>query len=290
MNISESSGLSLEGKLRLPVNLTKRQRIRLKAWVRLGMLLVLAIGIIVILVLIGKRTKLTNEIERARLEAEAAAAAVAAAQAEAEAAEAARLALLPDVDLDAWYMKLANYENLLDEDFAPEVVEIESGQEFDVRAADALKSLMHGARAAGHSVFLCSGYRSYEIQHALYWRHIDEFVLEGMTVEEAHATTKLSVNYPGASEHQLGLAADILEYDGQPMLPEIGGSGLMLWLEENCADYGFIIRYPQDKTHITSISYEPWHLRYVGVEAAQYIMEKGICLEEFLALYESELP
>ena len=66
----------------------------------------------------------------------------------------------------------------------------------------------------------------------------------------------------------------------------IGGSGLMLWLEENCADYGFVIRYPDGKTDITGISYEPWHLRYVGGEVAQYMMENDLCLEEFLALYE----
>ena len=272
--------------MKIPVNLSKRQLIRLKSWVRLGMLLVLLAGVVTVLVLAGKRTKLTNEIEQARMEAEAAEAAAAAAQAEAEAAEAARLALLPDVDLDAWYMKLANFENLLDADFVPEVTEVENGQEFDVRAANHLKALIQVARDAGYTVYFCSGYRSYEIQHALYWRHIDEFIAEGMTEAEAHATTRLSVNYPGASEHQLGLSADLLEYDGQPMLPDIGGSGLMLWLEENCADYGFIIRYPADKTDITGISYEPWHLRYVGAEAAEYIMEKGLCLEEFLALYE----
>lgn len=269
-----------------PINLTKRQMIRLRSWVRLGMLAVLVIGIIAVLVLAVKRTKLTNEIEQARLaaeQAEAQAAAEAAALAE---AEAAYWAALPDVDPDDWYMKLANYETLLDADFIPEVEIIENEQEFDVRAASHLRALMQAARDAGYTVFFCSGYRSYEIQHALYWRHIDEFIAEGMTEEEAHATTALSVNYPGASEHQLGLSADILEYDGQPMLPEIGGSGLMLWLEENCADYGFIIRYPADKTHITGISYEPWHLRYVGEDAATYIMENGLCLEEFLTLYE----
>ena len=270
----------------VPVNLTKRQMIRLKSWARLGMLAVLAIGIIVVLVLVGKRISITNRMEQALLEAEAAETAAAQALLEAEAAEAAYRASLPDVDLDAWYLKLANFEKPLGADFVPPVVEIEEEQEFDVRAAEHLKEMMQDARAAGYNVFLCSGYRSYEIQHALYWRHIDEFILEGMTEEQAHATTKLSVNYPGSSEHQLGLSVDILEYDGQPMLPEIGGSGLMLWLEEHCADYGFIVRYPADKTHITSISYEPWHLRYVGAEAAAYIMEKGICLEEFLALYE----
>ena len=279
--------LSREDNLTFPVNLTKRQMIRLKSWMRLAMLTVLAVGILVVLILVGKRISITNKMERARLETEAAEMAAAEALAEAEAAEAAFRASLPDVDTDAWCLKLANYENLLGSDFAPQVVAIEEEQEFDVRAADHLRELIRDARAAGHPVYLCSGYRSYELQRALYQRHIDEYILEhGMTEAEAHETTQKSVNYPGASEHQLGLAVDLLEYYGQPMLPEIGGTGLMLWLEQHCADYGFIIRYPADKTHITGISYEPWHLRYVGAAAASYIMEKGICLEEFLALYE----
>lgn len=272
--------------MNIPINLTKRQMIRLKSWTRLVMLAVLIVGIVVLLVLAGKRTKLTNEIEQARLAAEQAAAQAAAEAAALAEAEAAYWASLPDVDPDAWYLKLANFENSLDADFIPEVEEIENGQEFDVRASQYLKDLMQAARDAGYTVYFCSGYRSYEIQHGLYWRHIDEFVAEGMTEAEAHKTTLLSVNYPGSSEHQLGLSADILEYADQPMLPEIGGSGLMLWLEENCANYGFIVRYPEDKTDITGISYEPWHLRYVGREAAEYIMENGICLEEFLILYD----
>lgn len=275
--------------IKIPIEITKRDLIRLKSWLRLGLLVLLTVGIIVVLVLMVKRTKLTKEIEQTMLaeqQAAEAAAAEAAALEAAIAAEEARIAALPAVDLDAWYMKLANYNNRLDAEFVPEVTEIENEEYFDSRAAESLKALIQAARDAGYGVYFCSGYRSYEIQHIIYWRHIDEYTEAGMTEEEAHALTLLSVNYPGASEHQLGLAADILEYDGQPMLPDIGGSGLMLWLEENCADYGFIIRYPEGKTDITGISYEPWHLRYVGSEAARYIMEKGICLEEFLALYE----
>lgn len=275
--------LSQEGDLTVPGTLTDRQKIRLKSRMRLGMLVVLAIGILVVLIFVGKRIRVTNRIEQARLEEEAAA--VAAIEATL-AAEDDSLSLLPDVDPDAWYLELANFETLLGSDFVPEVELIEEEQEFDVRAADHLWDLIRDARAAGYTVYVCSGYRSYELQHALYWRHIDEFMQEGMTEEEAHATTGTTVNYPGASEHQLGLSVDLLEYYGQPMLPEIGGSGLMLWLEEHCADYGFIVRYPADKTEITGISYEPWHLRYVGAAAASYIMENGLCLEEFLALYE----
>ena len=269
----------------------KRRRLRLNASGRLIVLILAAVFVVLVLALSVRGVRAANEREQAesaaQLAAEQAAAEQAAAEAEAlAAAEAAGKESLPDVDTDAWYMRLVRYENPLDPEFVPELTEFENDQAFDSRGADALQKLILDARAAGYSLYFCSGYRSYDTQSAIYWRHIEDFMAAGMTEEEAHATTRLSVNYPGASEHQLGLAADILEYESQPMLPEIGGSGLMLWLEEHCAEYGFIIRYPADKTAITGISYEPWHLRYVGEDAARYIMENHLCLEEFLALYE----
>lgn len=185
-----------------------------------------------------------------------------------------------------WQLQIANTEYLLAEDFAPEeLAYIESGQSVDARIEEPLRALFAAAREAGYTLYFCSGYRDYDTQSIIYWRHIDDFMAQGMTFEEADAETRLSVMPPGASEHQLGLTADVLEYAEQDMLPYIGGSGLMLWLEENCADYGFIIRYPEDKIHITGVSYEPWHLRYVGIETAKYIMQEGLCLEEYLQEY-----
>ena len=193
---------------------------------------------------------------------------------------------LPEVDLTAWNLRLVRFDNRLNVDFAPELANIEGGEQFDARASAYLLQLIQDARAAGYGVYVCSCFRSYDTQYSIYWNHVDRFMREnGMTQEEAEATTRLSVNYPGASEHQLGLAADLLEYQGQDMMPYIGGSGLMLWLEQHCTDYGFIIRYPDGKTDITGIEYEPWHLRFVG-SCAKYIMENDLCLEEFLALYE----
>lgn len=190
----------------------------------------------------------------------------------------------PEVDLDSWELRLVRQDNPLPSDYAPELTEIEQGQYFDSRAVRHLSALIKAARDAGYTVYICSGYRSYETQSWIYWNHVDDYIKQGMTQEEAEAATRIAVNYPGGSEHQLGLAADLLEYQTQDMEPYIGGSGLMLWLEEHCADYGFIIRYPEDKTDITGVEYEPWHLRFVGV-CAQYIMENDLCLEEFLALY-----
>jgi len=181
-----------------------------------------------------------------------------------------------------WELQLVRSDTPLPGSFAPAALgEIENGEMFDARAVSALRILIAEARADGYAVYVCSGYRSYETQRIIYQRHIDQYMQQGMTRKQADAATLLAVNAPGGSEHQLGLAADILEDRSQPMEPEIGGSGLMLWLEEHCADYGFIVRYPAGKTDITGVEYEPWHLRYVGRSAA-YIMENGLCLEEFL--------
>ena len=195
---------------------------------------------------------------------------------------------LPDVDVMAWNLRLVRYENPLGEDFAPEnLTEIENNQWMDGRVADSMKALIAAARAEGYTVYVCSGYRDYNTQSVIYWNHIYNYTAQGMTEEEAHAATRLAVNYPGCSEHQYGLTADILESASQDMEPYIGGSGLMLWLEQHCADYGFVIRYPDGKTPITGVEYEPWHLRYVGGAAARYMMENNLCLEEFLALYDA---
>ena len=193
----------------------------------------------------------------------------------------------PNVDVNSWELRLIREEKPLGEDFVPEsLTEIENGQKVDSRIAEPLKDLFGAARAAGYSVYFCSGYRDYATQHLIYFdNHVNIYMAQGMTEEEANAKAKLAVNYPGASEHQSGLCADVLESPDQDMEPYIGGSGLMLWLEENCAKYGFVIRYPADKTDVTGVEYEPWHLRYVGTTAAEYIMEHHMCLEEFLAMY-----
>ena len=94
---------------------------------------------------------------------------------------------------------------------------------------------------------------------------------QGMTKEEAEAETGKSTAIPGHSEHQTGLAVDLN-----------GPDETYAWLAENCWDYGFILRYPDDKIELTGIIYEPWHYRYVGVEAAKQINELGMCLEEYV--------
>ena len=94
------------------------------------------------------------------------------------------------------------------------------------------------------------------------------------------------VNRPGTSEHQLGLCADITDKFYEVKTKELEKTALYQWMYAHCQNYGFILRYPADKQDITGVMYEPWHFRYVGKEAAAYIMGNGLCLEEFLDLYK----
>jgi D-alanyl-D-alanine carboxypeptidase len=194
---------------------------------------------------------------------------------------------LPDVDITSWELALVNDGHHIEKDYAPpDLTEIELGQEVDSRIAVQLEALIAAARSCGYDVYFCSGYRSYQTQHEIYWNHVWDYVNEGMSQADAEAKTKLSVNEPGASEHQLGLAVDLLEYQGQDMESYIGGSGLMDWFAKNCCRFGFVVRYPDGKTDLTGVEYEPWHLRYVGEAAATYMMDNNLCLEEFLAFYQ----
>ena len=193
----------------------------------------------------------------------------------------------PAVDVTSWELRLVNLDNPLGEDFVPEdLTDVGDNERVDGRVAPALKQLIADARAAGNKVWVCSGYRSYDTQSTIYWNHISQYKSQGLSDEEAKDKTLIAVQYPGCSEHQSGLCVDLLEQNGQPMEPYIAGSGLMLWLEQHCTEYGFVVRYPEDKTSVTGIEYEPWHLRYVGKEAAVYMTEHGLCLEEFLDLYK----
>lgn len=182
---------------------------------------------------------------------------------------------LPDVDITSWEFKVANLDNNIG-DYTPELVVVENGQSFDARAADALAEFIAAAREQGLSVYLSSTYRDYATQTYLYNRKVSQYGEE---------IAKTIVAPPGTSEHQLGLAADITDKYYEFKDESLENTELFQWMSANCAQYGFIVRYPKDKEDVTGIMYEPWHFRYVGKDAAEYIMEHGLCLEEFVALY-----
>ena len=161
---------------------------------------------------------------------------------------------------------------------APPDVDVTASQcPQDVRISEALEALAGDCASAGLPVFCSSGYRSYTTQYMNY---------QAKAAEYGAAVAATIVAPPGTSEHQTGLCCDITDWLRAPMVPaELSQTQTFRWLNEHCAEYGFILRYPEDKQEITGIIYEPWHFRYVGVEAAAYIKENNLCLEEFLALY-----
>lgn len=187
---------------------------------------------------------------------------------------------LPDVDLASWELMLVNSENTLDASYEPpELAYLDANNcPVDSRIAEALTAFAEAARAEGLPVYLSSGYRPYSEQQGLYQRKIGQ----GYSAEEAAKIVAI----PGTSEHQTGLCCDITDYYREFKDSSLEDTETYKWMVQHCQEYGFIVRFPNDKTDITKIIYEPWHFRYVGVEAATYIMENDLCLEEFLALYE----
>lgn len=187
------------------------------------------------------------------------------------------------VDKNDWKLILLNADHPIPDDYELLLADLGDGQQFDMRAVGALQGMLDAARAQGLSPVVCSAYRSEERQEELF----EEQVLyhmekEGMSQEEAEIEARRHVSYARHSEHGLGLAADIVSEDHQVLEEEQEGTPEYQWLLANCADYGFILRYPKDKTDITGVIYEPWHFRYVGKYAAYEIMSRGITLEEYL--------
>lgn len=196
------------------------------------------------------------------------------------------LDLPPVIDLDSWQYKLVNSAYVLSSSFAPNVTEIGNQQYFDSRAVEALNAMMQGAADAGYGCFVRTAYRPYSTQAYLFYGKASQLSWDGsVSYEKAEILARNYVAYPGCSEHQLGLAADLMpDADTAMVAEDVADLPLLLWLKEHCKEYGFILRYPAEKKEITGWN-EPWHFRYVGEEAACYIMEHELCLEEFLELY-----
>lgn len=212
-------------------------------------------------------------------------------------------------DMRPDYIRLANKHYLLESDYVPEdLVKLPqdpdkgaskggvrwdgsqkdgklNGQYLRAECAQALLDMnavmreMADAKEKGWKVmYVKSAYRSYSKQDSMY----------GNRLEANHGKDDGWVAKPGTSDHQTGLGVDFIPYNWAKKSGYKGGMNSKMakevacqWMAEHCQEYGFIIRYPEDKQEITEINYEPWHLRYVGIPVATYIMENGLCLEEF---------
>lgn len=183
---------------------------------------------------------------------------------------------------DNWELVLINPRYPLDQEYSPELVEIAPERFVDARIADDTKQMLADAQGVGLSLYVLSAHRSYEDQKKVFSDTMQEWINQGGNNFDAYEETKKSVAIPGHSEHASGLAMDITSQDYQGLDDKQANTPEFQWLSVNCWKYGFILRYPQDRSNITGITYEPWHFRYVGKEAAKEITEKGITLEEYL--------
>ncbi|RGU95855.1 D-alanyl-D-alanine carboxypeptidase family protein [Clostridium sp. AF15-17LB] len=187
-------------------------------------------------------------------------------------------------DASAWNLRLVNASHPIPESYPIDLTLLKNGQSVDSRIYRDLQDMMDAARSEGLSPLICSSYRTAEKQRSLYEAKVVSCMGQAGSREEAEEQAAVWVAPPGTSEHELGLAVDIVAESyqlldkGQEETPE------QKWLMEHCSEYGFVLRYPTDKSDMTGIGYEPWHYRYVGKEAAEEIMRQGICLEEYVQM------
>ncbi|MDO5458108.1 MAG: M15 family metallopeptidase [Eubacteriales bacterium] len=206
----------------------------------------------------------------------------------------------PEIDISQWQYVLVNGDHPLDPyDYEPaelaylnmtgDDTEIMTAfdpnrQMVDILIAQPLIDMIQACKAAGLPVFLSSGYRSYATQQANFERVCyNNGITDGKNAEGNYITMPA-----GCSEHQTGLCIDITDYYHEIKNDELAQLPTVQWLAEHCADYGFVLRFPQDKRDVTHVMGESWHFRYVGEEAAKYMTENNLVLEEFVALYGVE--
>lgn len=183
---------------------------------------------------------------------------------------------------DAWNLILVNKQNKIPEDYEFELVSIDGKLSCDKRILEPLRNMFEDASKEGIQLIACSTYRNMNRQTYLFDKKIKGYVSGGESFLDSYRRAATEVTVPGTSEHEIGISIDIM-CNGYYRLEEgFEDTEAGIWLKENSHKYGFILRYPKDKEAITGITYEPWHFRYVGVEAADYIYENSLTLEEFV--------
>ncbi len=184
-------------------------------------------------------------------------------------------------------LTLVNPWNPIDPELEIPLMQLSNGLWVDERCYPDLQEMMDDCRAAGYSPVICSAYRSQETQQELFDAKVTQLLPQFMDAAEAEREAAMVVARPGTSEHHLGLAVDIVDLGYQLLDEGQEETPVQRWLMENAWRYGFILRYPPEKSQHTGIIYEPWHYRYVGKETAWEIHSRGICLEEYLSLSQS---
>lgn len=180
---------------------------------------------------------------------------------------------------DGWETTLVNLQYRLPEGYEPTLAPAVEGSsvQLDRRVAPHYAAMYAAAKADGCILTPYSGYRSYAHQQENFNRRVASFVEQGLSEADAKAKTQTRILPPGCSEHNMGFAMDVVSASA-----DFVETKEFKWLTEHAYAYGFILRYPENKTDITGVMYEPWHWRYVGEKAAKEIFQSGQCLEEYL--------
>ncbi|MBQ8184142.1 MAG: D-alanyl-D-alanine carboxypeptidase family protein [Clostridia bacterium] len=185
-----------------------------------------------------------------------------------------------DIDEANWNLTVVNSGYRIPSDYEPDLVYVcGSTERLDRKVAVQYEKMYKAAAKDGVYLTPCSGYRSYSLQERNYNRKVEYYKSLGYSISQAKVKAATIIMPPGSSEHNLGYAMDIVCVDEW-----FEDTKEFKWLQKNAANYGFIMRYPKDKQNITKVIYEPWHWRYVGVEAAKAMKSSGLTLEEYMGV------
>lgn len=189
--------------------------------------------------------------------------------------------VIPITDAEKWNLAIINTKYPLPDSYAPTLSNAINGSniQLDSRVSERYAEMYAAAKLSGCVLTPYSGYHSYALQETTYNRKVNFYINQGISAEEANQKASSQVLPAGCSEHNAGLAIDIVSASS-----DFVNTKEYKWLCENAHNYGFILRYPEDKTTITDMNFEPWHWRYVGTQAAKEMKENNQCLEEYLGL------
>ncbi len=180
-----------------------------------------------------------------------------------------------------WMLTLINKNYPLDKNYTPSTAYIidSSNVTADIRVAEAYRQMYNAALAEDVVLTPYSAYCGYQRQKTIYDNKVQAFIMQGLTEDEAKQNAEKRVEPAGCSENGAGLSVDVLSASAG-----FASTNEYKWLVANAHNYGFVLRYPEDKTEITGMIYQPWHWRYVGIEVAKEMKEQNLCLEEFLGI------
>lgn len=177
---------------------------------------------------------------------------------------------------------LVNPWNFIPADYTHDVVSAENGYMVERVCRDDLLQMLKDCRKAGYNAQITSAWRRSSTQIELYNNKVNYFLNQGYSKEQARTEAAKIIAVPGTSEHELGLAVDLVDNSYWVLDEAQEKTPAQKWLMAHSWEYGFILRYPNNKSEVTGIIYEPWHYRYVGKELAKELHESGLCLEEYL--------